>query len=498
MGSGSPGRGDGGLGRTLTNHLEARALALSGDATLAWMLDSGEVRFVNRAAREVYGSDHAQLVGRSRETLTPMPAPYETLVERLRASGRWHAEVRHGHDDGRVLRVHLSVMLGDPGGSLVLEVASDVTAEREAVAALRAARENMDWSLATLAHELRRPLSALDHAVALHDEQPDGEEARKARGVMRRQVTQMRRLVDDLLDLSRVAHGKTSLRRRPVDLARLVEQAVEDAGSLVRGAGSIAVDAEPVTAEVDPARIGQVLGNLLSNAVKHSPPPVAIRVSLAREADAAVIAVQDDGEGMTAAQLARAFEPFHQAADRAGAGLGIGLAVTRAIVERHGGRVTAHSEGPGRGARFEVRLPGRDAPASQPSEVPAGATILIVDDDEDQREMLALLLRARGFAVDTSRDAAEGLERARAQRPDVVLSDLALGGSEDGWALAERLRALPELNGCLLIAASGHATERDRARSEAAGFDAHLQKPLRVDVLIEEIASRHDKRSTVR
>jgi signal transduction histidine kinase len=350
----------------------------------------------------------------------------------------------------------------------------------EALAASRDASVVKDEFLAVLGHELRNPLSPIVASLDLMDLRADGASQRE-RTIMRRQVNHLKRLVDDLLDVSRITSGKMQFELRPLNLAEVVRHAA--AG---RPGTPVAVTAPAaVWVEGDESRLAQVLNNLLSNAERFG--MGATRVALSGNADTARLEVSDDGIGMDPELLARIFEPFYQAPQtvaRSTGGLGLGLAIVRRIVELHGGRVSAHSDGPGTGSRFVVELPLAAAQAPQPApaaRLPAGARqVLVVDDNIDAAMTTALVLEQFGHAVRVAHSAAEALDAVRRHAPDVAILDIGLPDM-DGHALAAAIRrsgAAPRL-----VALTGYGQKSDVERAAEAGFDLHLTKPASLEDL---------------
>jgi signal transduction histidine kinase/DNA-binding response OmpR family regulator len=370
--------------------------------------------------------------------------------------------------------------------------------------------------LAMLGHELRNPLAPVMNALHVIRQAGDvSEEVGEARDVAERQVRHLARLVDDLLDVSRINSGKIELRKGRVDLREAVARAVETARPLIesrRHELTVELPPHPLTLSADKARLEQVLSNLLNNAAKYTEPGGTIRLEVVREGDEAVARIRDDGIGIEPRLLPRVFELFTQAdrsLDRSQGGLGIGLTLVRRLVELHGGLVSAHSEGIGRGSEFTVRLPAdpADAPDGAPSaslgrtaakgaRAGAGAgsgpprRVLLVDDNVDGAVILARLLRAGGHRGDRAHDGRTALELAGATCPDVVLLDIGLP-EMDGYEVATRLRGMEGLQRATLVALTGYGQEEDRRRSTAAGFDHHLVKPVDPDA-IRDLLDAHD------
>ncbi len=371
---------------------------------------------------------------------------------------------------------------------------------REQAEALKEADQRKDEFLAMLAHELRNPLAPILTSLELF-RLTGLSDARllQAREIMQRQVKYMVRLIDDLLDLTRIVRGKLELRRTVFDVGQVVTQAVQTVRPLFESQEhrlSVELPAEPVYLEADEARVVQVLVNLLGNAGKYTERGGQIHLTVGREGEEAVLRVRDNGVGIEADMLGRIFDLFTQVGrslDRAQGGLGIGLTLVRQLVELHGGRVSAHSEGPGQGSEFVVRLPVASAqPSAPPSAgsqepldiappVAPACHILIVEDNADARDTLATLLKMLGHRTETAATGPEGVERALAVRPQVVLIDLGLPGL-DGCEVARQVRATLG-NAVLLVALTGYAQEEDRRRTQDAGFDAHLPKPVELEEL---------------
>jgi PAS domain S-box-containing protein len=368
---------------------------------------------------------------------------------------------------------------------------------------LRNADRRKDEFLGMLSHELRNPLAPiLNAARILAKADPGGPQALSARAILDRQVTHMARLVDDLLDVTRIARGRIEVRRERCDLTALVARAAEDFRALLADpavAFRLELPARPLWAEVDPVRISQVIGNLLHNAAKFTGPGGTVTLELAGTGAGAEIRVRDTGVGIDPALMADLFEPFVQgqrSMARGEGGLGLGLALVKAIAELHGGSVAARSPGSGRGAEFTVRLPlaepepaGPGSAQARVQEGPAQAgrrRVLVVDDNRDAADSLAMLLRLGGFRTAVAYDGPGALDAVRADPPDFVLCDLGMPGM-DGFQVAREIRA-GGAAGPRLVALSGYAQPEDVARALAAGFDAHLAKPPDPDALARQLA----------
>ncbi|MDC3961635.1 ATP-binding protein [Polyangium jinanense] len=365
---------------------------------------------------------------------------------------------------------------------------------REAGLALREADRRKDEFLAMLGHELRNPLAPIRTAVKVLDMRAGrSPEARQTLAMIERQVAHMARMIDDLLDVSRISRGKLELRKEPCDVAQIVRDVAHDYASIVSANGltlSVALPEEPRWVEGDPTRLSQVVGNLLHNAIKFTDPGGRIHVQM--DDDAATnevsIMVSDTGIGMDAPMLGRLFETFSQAdrsLDRSRGGLGLGLAVVKGLVELHGGAVEAHSAGLGKGSTLRVRLPlsteaalGAAAPSTPLLRQTDGPLrILVIEDNRDTADILRNLLVLLGYRAEVAYTGPAGIEAAKRLRPDVVLCDLGLPDM-DGFAVARALRAMSVTASSHLIAQTGYGGAEDRRRTLAAGFDAHMTKPI--------------------
>ena len=376
----------------------------------------------------------------------------------------------------------------------VVLVFRDITARRAAEQELHENDRRKDEFLAMLAHELRNPLAPIRnaaHTLALLGTPDD--RIHWVSGVIERQVGLMTRLVDDLLDVSRITSGKITLQREPISIAAVIAQAVEAARPPAESRKeTLEVDVDPDVGWVDgdQARLVQAVGNLLDNAIKYTEEGGHIRLTARVDGREVVIAVRDSGVGIAGDLLPHVFDLFTQAdrslARRQG-GLGIGLTLVRRLVDMHGGRVEAASEGPGHGSEFTIRLPRLAVDAAEPvaepaldaPEGPAAAArrVLVVDDQADSTDSLALFLRLRGHQVHTASDGPGALAEFARCQPEVVFLDLGLPGMS-GYDVARRLRAMPEARDVRLVAVTGYGTEADREQTRAAGFDVHLAKPV--------------------
>jgi PAS domain S-box-containing protein len=395
--------------------------------------------------------------------------------------------------------------------------AADLIEGKRIVEALRESDRRKDEFLAMLGHELRNPLAPLWSVIeTLQRQKLNESELQRAYAMMERQVMHLRRLVDDLLDVSRITRGVIELRKETVDLARIVDEAVEMAAPVIEDRGHNLTISRPRKApwvEGDEARLTQVIFNLLNNAAKYTDPGGRISLTMEREDHQAVVRVRDNGSGIAADMMPKLFDLFTQGKrrpDRAQNGLGVGLTLVKQLVEMHGGTVQALSEGPGKGSEFVVRLPAlaadgemkpqppRPSIAPPPVAVAPAASVLIVDDSLDVAESLAMLLEGLAQDIRMAHSGPEALEVARECLPNIILCDIGMPGM-DGYELARRMRQDPGLEKVLLVAVSGYGQEEDRRRSEEAGFDRHLVKPIGLATLEELLGSIYQKRElTVR
>ncbi len=390
---------------------------------------------------------------------------------------------------------------------------TDISEIKRMEEALREADRRKDEFLATLAHELRNPLAPIGNSLQiLKMPRVDAATVQQARAMMERQVQHLVRLVDDLLDVSRVMRGKIELRREPVELATVIARAVETAQPLIEVQGhrlEISVSNESLLLDADPVRLAQVVGNLLTNAAKYTEPGGRIWLTAERAGGEAVLKVRDSGIGIAPDMLPRIFELFVQvdhAATRSQGGLGIGLTLVKNLVEMHGGTVEARSEGLGKGCEFVVRLPllVREGPepvaernGEQRQDTPTpGHRLLVVDDNRDAADSLATLLRLQGHDVRVVHDGVAALEAAKRFRPALIFLDLGMPRM-DGYEVARRIRTTPGLEGTVLAALTGWGQQEDRRRTAEAGFDHHLVKPPEpkaLERLLSDLAAKNAER----
>jgi PAS domain S-box-containing protein len=506
---------------------ELRLVTDTAAVLLAHCDQDGRILFVNRAYADRFGREPEDLVGLViGEAVEPetyrMIKPY---VEQALAGqvADFEAELPHAQLGPRYMKcTYVPEVDGDGAVLGFVASLSDITDRRRLEEELRETDRRKDEFLATLAHELRNPLAPIRTAIDyIKLTGPAETGLRRAEDIIERQTALLTRLVDDLLDLSRLSRGRVALRREPVDLRIALQDSVETCRPLIDSAGQTLTveghsdpgtagqDGPALIAHGDLARLSQVFSNLLNNAAKFTPPGGHITLS-ARPVDGEiVVVVRDDGAGFPPEAAQEIFEMFAQgpaSAEHPKSGLGIGLTLVRQLVELHGGRVTAESDGPGKGSTFTVYLPastaacGTSAPnageAARPSEdsTPSEATIsavsrrvLVCDDNEDAAMMLALLLRSAGHHVSITHDGVEAVAQTEALRPEVVILDIGMPRM-DGYEAARRIRELPEGRTVRLIALTGWGQDKDKARAREAGFDEHLTKPVDGDVLQRIVA----------
>jgi PAS domain S-box-containing protein len=436
----------------------------------------GVIRYVNPAAEALLGRPAGELIGAlfGRPMTAGQTAEIDLCLCRSRRSDNSSSPVV----EMRVVEIDWEEQ------PAFLATLRDITERKEAV-------RRRDEFLAMLAHELRNPLAPILNAVhlmRLHG-LPDAD-LERACAIIERQGAHLARLLDDLLDLSRVTHGKIELRKQVVDLRSILSDAIQSSRSVIDGRRhhlTISLSEEPLHVEVDPTRMIQVIVNLLTNAAKYTEAGGRIEVALRRENAQVVVSVRDTGMGIPAEQLANIFDPFMQldaSLERAHGGLGLGLTLVRRLVELHGGTITAVSAGLEQGSEFIVRLPFYERPAPvQQDTAPAPKTtflrrrVLLIEDNHDGREMLRDLMRTWGHEVAEAGDGLGGLEAMRRQLPDVALVDVGLPGM-DGYELARRVRALPNGDKVCLIAVTGYGQPEDLRLAHEAGFNEHLVKPV--------------------
>lgn len=404
--------------------------------------------------------------------------------------------------DGRRVPVLVGAVLPDDRlvwSGAVVAYCVDLSEQKQAEASLREADRRKDEFLAMLGHELRTPLAAMQNATHALAILSDSTNRGSLLGVLRRQTEHLARVVDDLLDVSRLASGKIRLKPEPILLGDVLDRAAEATRPIIqerRHHLTLQHHSEPVWVDGDPIRLTQIFVNLLNNAAKYTDPGGKIAASVRIEGELVVVAVRDSGVGIPPSLLGKVFDLFEQAdasPERSHGGLGLGLTLVRRLVEKHGGTVEARSDGPGTGSEFVVRLPTISPPqTSTPAERNGHASrgsrrVLVVDDNRDSADTLAMVLQLLGHEVQAVHDGPSALVAVSGFRPDVVLLDIGMPGM-NGFEVAKRLRDRPETAGLRLVALTGYGQEEDRRRTQEAGFDAHLVKPASPEELAPILA----------
>lgn len=500
--------------RVIASETRSRLAAIvegSEDAIIGKNLD-GVITTWNGGAERLFGYGSKEAIGQPVIMLIPDDRMEEAarIITHIRTGQSYdHFETQRRRKDGTLVHVSVSISpIMDEAGNIVgaSKIARDITErhQMEQVLAARAealaqADRSKDEFLAMLAHELRNPLASLGNASSLlRAEAAAPEDRSRAVQVLGRQIENMSRMIDDLLDVSRITQGKIDLVMVPMPLASILENTVAAARPGCNAHGqllTLELPSEPVYIEADATRLEQVFGNILANASKYGGARCHIKVIAETEGSEVVVRIKDDGEGISQEMLPRIFDLFVQssrALDRAHGGLGIGLTLVRRLVNLHGGEVQAFSEGIGKGTELVVRLPVCPPPAaSETAEKPQpsafrSARILIIDDNVDAAEMMAMLQGLRGHVTRVANSGPDGLDAAKDFRPDVVLLDIGLPGM-DGYEVARHLRALPETAKVRIIAMSGYGSDEDMARGKEAGFDEHLVKPVETEVLNQHL-----------
>lgn len=477
----------------------------------------GVIKSFNKSAEKLFGYSVAEVIGHNVKMLMPEPYVSEhdtyisnylrTGVAKIIGTGR---EVTGRRKDGSTFPMELAVstfVLDDQ--QYFTGIVRDVTERKELARELRQRLDELreadlrkDEFLATLAHELRNPLAPLRNSLEimkLVDRDPLM--VQKARETMDRQVSQMERLIDDLMDVSRITRNKLELRRERVELAPIVEHALEACRPLASKANhEVAVDLpkEPIYLFADAVRLAQVFGNLLTNACKYTEPGGRIQLTATRQGDLAVVSIRDTGIGIPPQMLPHVFDLFTQidkTLERSQGGLGIGLTLVRRLVELHNGTITAQSEGEGRGSEFVLRLPAlADVPQPDPLETNSGKfkptkskRVLVVDDNRDAALSLTMLLTLTGHETATAHDGAEAMAIAETFRPDLMLLDIGLP-KLNGYDVCRAIRAQPWGRDIVVVALTGWGQDEDRRKSTEAGFNDHLVKPVDQEALLTLLA----------
>ena len=472
--------------------------------------------FVNRAGLEMVGLDSIEEARRTPLLSFFFPEDQQRMMEEFFPSvlekGHGEIEVRFRHfktGEARWMAYKVLTLPGADGRPVALATVSQEVTQRKRLeddlrrvaTDLSEADRRKNEFLAMLAHELRNPLAPISNAVRALRLSGDGKAIHAASEMLERQVGQMVRLVDDLLDMSRITRGKIELRKERVELAPIINHAVEATRALYKTMNhelTVTLPLKPVYVDADPMRLTQVVGNLLNNACKFTDKGGHVWLTVEQDAAHAVVRVRDNGIGIAADQLPRLFAMFTQvdtSLERSRDGLGIGLTLVKTLVEMHGGTVEGHSEGLGRGSEFVVRLPSvAELPESVSREAAAGPSsttqrrILIVDDNEDAAEWLATMLNLNGQETHVAHDGIEAISVAERIRPDAVLLDIGLP-VVDGYEVCRRIREQPWGRDLLVVALTGWGQEEDRQKSKDVGFDAHLVKPVDDEVILKLLAS---------
>ncbi len=478
--------------------------------------EQGVIHSFNPAAEKIFGYRSAGVLGKNVKMLMPEPysgehdgylANYRRTGEpRIIGIGR---EVVGRRSDGSTFPMDLAVSefrMNDRRffTGIIRDITERKLLEKELqrrLSELAKADRLKDEFLAMLAHELRNPIAAITSAVQLAAVLRDREQSELSMEVINRQVRHLARLIDDLLDVSRITRGKVNLQKQTVSAASILRSSVDSVRALIderKHELTISIPPETLWLEADPTRLEQILSNLLNNAAKYTEDGGRIWLSAGREGGEIVIRVRDTGIGMSPEMLPRMFELFAQgdrSLARSGGGLGLGLTLARSLAEIHGGSLSATSEGPGKGTEFVVRLPAAETPEGRASagkgEIHGAsgkpARVLVVDDNVDTARSIARLLRLLGHNVEIAHDGPTAIEAARAFRPEVLLLDIGLPAM-DGYEVARRLRAEDCGKEARIIAITGYGQEEDRMRSRDAGFDHHLIKPVDFSSLVTLLA----------
>jgi PAS domain S-box-containing protein len=488
-------------------------LASIGDAVIT--TDArGSVAYLNGIAESLTGWKLKEACGQ------PLDAVFRIINEQSRqpVENPVHKALREGRIVGLANHTVLVARNGverpiddsaapilDKSGAIVgvVMIFRDVTERRRAEQVLKETDRRKDEFLATLAHELRNPLAPIRNALEVIRVAGDDQEAlHLARGTMERQLGQMIRLVDDLLDVSRITRGTIELRKERVDVATIVKNSVETSQPQFDQVGQrlrVSLPDEPIYIDADPMRMAQVFANLLNNAAKYTEPRGRIELTVKREGSNVAVSVKDNGIGIPKPMLDAIFDMFAQvdrSLERAHGGLGIGLTIVKSLVEMHGGTVEARSEGHGRGSEFIVRQPIAAAPAKDKTAAPADQEpfptisrkrILVVDDNRDAASSLAMLLKFFGHETQVAHEGQEALDLAPIYQPEIVLLDIGMP-KMSGYDVCRRLREQPTGNDMVIVAVTGWGQDADRQKSAEAAFDGHMVKPVEPRELLKLLA----------
>lgn len=481
----------------------------SDDAIVSKTLE-GRILSWNSGASRIFGYQAEEVIGKPITIIIPpeLHAQEQQILTKIKSGERIdHYDTIRMTKDGRRIPISLTISpVRSSSGEIIgaSKIARDISERkrteemlRHSQEALREADRRKDEFLALLAHELRNPLAPIRYALAA-SKKTECSPAQRARAeeIIDRQVAQMSRLLEDLLDVSRIARGKLELKKKLTELSIAVSVAAETARPLFNARQQefhLDLPTEPLQLYADPVRLAQVFTNLLVNAAKYTDAGGRINLRALRDGDQVVVSVRDSGIGISAEMLPRLFTMFsqeHTALGRAEGGLGVGLWLVRGLLSLHGGSIEARSDGPGQGSEFIVRLPvGAPAderspvePVSTGPQVEAGLKVLVVDDNRDAADTCAMLLELSGHHVQTAYGGRRALELAEAFRPHAVLLDIGLPDI-NGYELAQRIRATPWGGDIVLVAVTGWGQTEDRQRAAQAGFTQHLVKPIAADSL---------------
>jgi PAS domain S-box-containing protein len=489
-------------------------LASIGDAVITTDAQ-GRVTYLNRIAESLTGWSNQEASGQPLETIFQIineqsRKSVENPVQRALREGRVVGLANH---TVLVARNHAERPIDDSAAPIldkngaivgVVMIFRDVSDSRRAEQVLKEADRRKDEFLATLAHELRNPLAPIRNALEVIRIAGDDQQAVcQARGTMERQLEQMIRLVDDLLDVARITRGTIELRKERVDVTTIVKNAVETSQPQFDQVGQrlrLNLPEEPIYVDADPIRMSQVFANLLNNAAKYTEPRGRIELTVQREDTNVVVSVKDNGIGIPKPKLDEIFDMFAQvdrSLERAHGGLGIGLTIVKCLVEMHGGTVEAHSEGHGRGSEFIVRQPiavgpaqGNAPPTTEEESFPPipSRRILVVDDNSDAASSLGMLLKLLGHDTQVAHEGEQALEIAASYQPEIVLLDIGMP-KISGYDVCRRMRELPTGNDMIIVAVTGWGQEADRQKSVEATFDGHMVKPVEPLELLKLLAS---------
>lgn len=492
--------------------LEARFTSLVKnirDHSIFTLDPQGHITSWNREAEKILGYTEAEALGQhfsiiftpeDQQAGVPAQELSTALSEGRAEDERWHA--RKGGERFWALGIVTPTQDASGAHTGYSKILRDMTDRKRAEERLQQADRRKDEFLATLAHELRNPLAPIRNGLQLLKLTTDPSTWEQAREMMERQLGQMVRLVDDLLDISRITRNKLELRKAPVELWAVVQSAVETARPQIEASGhtlTVTLPPQPIHLNADLTRLAQVFWNLLNNSAKYTEPGGRISLVAEMQGGEAVVTVQDNGIGLAAESMPGLFEIFSQvdrSLERAQGGLGIGLALVKGLTEAHGGRVEVRSDGVSRGSTFIVRLPvtERKHPAGRPqadaTQPAAQGRILVVDDNRDGAASLAMLLTVMGNDTRIAHDGLEGVELAEAFRPDLIVLDIGLP-KLNGYDACRRIREKPWAKDTLIVAATGWGQDDDRRRSKEAGFDHHLVKPVDAAELNRLLAERN-------